>query len=391
MFTTIFVYLTLILLIFWSYAGYILILTIFACLQTSFRGQQTEVKPFKTALLIPCFNEEALAASKVANTRALLSQPDTFALFLLGACTDGTADALRAAIAETPGWRVIETGCTGKIQQLNYGLALLDAAVDLVVCTDMDAELAPDTLQLLSEAFQKDHELGVVGANIEPQNCISIERAYWDSQNIMRILESEVYSSSIVVAPCYAFRRAVLDAFPDDCIADDVYVAFQANSQGWKTRYLASAKGRELRAPLSVESFIRHKFRKGNAYLRELLRFLYLLPQMPPWWKIIFLTKFVHLALMPWALPFFAFCTLSMLFSGGELCNTAIMGTIFLFLSLLTASFSLRSFRRSRLDDRERQDGAVFLPFAISNLILVLVGLSYPFYRQTSRYQKIRG
>lgn len=115
-----------------------------------------------------------------------------------------------------------------------------------------------------------------------------LDRIYWYLANCVRSLESSRSSASHVCAPCYAFYRPLLDRFPDDVVADDVYISLHAIVHGLKVFYSWEIRVEEVRGPRSFREFFRHKYRKGNAVLRELLRFLYQLPLMPPAFRGVF-------------------------------------------------------------------------------------------------------
>jgi cellulose synthase/poly-beta-1,6-N-acetylglucosamine synthase-like glycosyltransferase len=391
MFTGISIYCVMVALIFWVYCGYIWLLFFFYVLMPNRcrLDRETLARP-KMALLVPCHNEASLIENKVANIRALDYPADKLLVYFLdGESTDGTVALLRGLVADAPHWQVVETGVTGKINQLNVGLALMPGDVEVVVNTDADTMLAPDVLLQFAAAFASDPRVAVVGANISPGGCLDIEHAYWEGQNTIRILESAVYASSIVVAPCYAFRAGLLEAFPRDCVADDLHVAFRANTEGGLTRYLCGAKGVETRTPDSLETFLNHKFRKGNAFLQELLRFLYMLPSMTPWWKVIYLTKLLQLAIVPWILPYFILSTLSFLLTGGGLLRVAVFSWAVLFLCAVVSSLALNRFKKVALNGGRKVHRGILIPFMFANLVLVLVGLSYPFYRQNSNYNRL--
>jgi hypothetical protein len=55
----------------------------------------------------------------------------------------------------------------------------------------------------------------------------------------------------------------------------------------------------ELRSPRTVRDLLRHKYRKGHAYLREIIRFLPAAPRMPPPMREIFLWRAALLTLVP--------------------------------------------------------------------------------------------
>lgn len=391
MFTGLSCYLLMVGLIFWVYCGYIWLLFFFNVLAPPRcqRDAEPAVWP-KIAVLVPCRNEALLAVAKVDNLLEMDYPRERLVVYFLdGASSDDTLAHLTAAVGQTPHWHVVATEVTGKINQLNVGLALLPDDVDIVVNTDADTVLAPDVLRRFAAAFAADPRVTVVGANISPNGALAIEHSYWENQNTVRILESAVHTSSIVVAPCYAFRAGLLDAFPRDCVADDIHVAFKANTQGGLTRYLCGAKGVETRTPETLEAFLCHKFRKGNAFLQELLRFVYMLPGMTPWWKVIYLTKLLQLAVVPWILPYFVLSSISFLLSGVGLMRVALFSWTVLFLCAVISSRAMTRFKKVAQGESGKAHRGLLAPFVFANLVLVLVGLSYPFYRQNSNYSRL--
>lgn len=391
MFTTTSVYFLILFLIFWSYCGYLLLLFVFSTLNPRKNEEEPVLTNLpKIAIIIPCYNEEAYVKQKIDNLKELNYEQDKLEIFFLnGLSTDDTSKEITSLIGDMPNWHLIETGCKGKINQINYGLSKISDNVEIIVSTDMDAMLLPDVLIKFANEFNSDKRVAVVGANISPKNCLPIEEQYWNAQNLMRILESIVYTSTIVVAPCYAFKASLIEKFPEDCVADDIYVAFKANTEGYFTRYVVSARGTEMRTPATFQDFFRHKFRKGNAFLIELFRFFYRLPYMTGWWKTIYFTKLLQLAVMPWVLPYFLLSSISLSFSGWGLMQITLFGFIFLGVSFVITSVLMNKFITIYLNTKKTKKRFVILPFIISNLILILVGLSYPFYRQLSSYSKI--
>jgi cellulose synthase/poly-beta-1,6-N-acetylglucosamine synthase-like glycosyltransferase len=253
----------------------------------------------------------------------------------------------------------------------------------------MDTRLAPDALLIFATAFYRDERIAVVGANISPDRCIPIEKYYWRDQNILRIIESGVYAASIVIAPCYAFRNGFIDRFPADCIADDIHIAFRANTEGYLTKYEESICGLELRSPQTFSEFFQHKYRKGNAYLIELFRFLYRLPHMSAWWKLIYLTKILQLVVIPWLLPYFLLSTVSLSLSGRGLFQLSLFGLLFLGVAFLITSALMKK-ERIRWSENGNSEGRYSIfPFLANNIIMVIVGLSFPFFRQTASYPKL--
>ena len=391
MFTTTSVYFILLFLILWCYCGYLIFLLILAKLQPSNIKKEALLSSFpKISIFIPCFNEQYLIQQKIDNLKSLKYEESKLEVYFLhGESTDKTGDTIENSIREINNFHLIETQCIGKINQLNYGLLHCKGESEIIVCTDVDAILSEDVLTLFCQAFQADKKVHLVGANISPLSTIQMEDYFWRDQNIIRSLESKIYTSSIVVAPCYAFRSSLLEQFPKDCVADDIYISFKANTENYYTKYIAEALGKEIRTPNDLGEFFIHKFRKGNAFLIELFRFFYLLPHMTSWWKIIYITKFFQLAIMPWVLPFFILSTISLTLSGDNLFQISFFGILAFIVSFMTTFLLLKRERKKYYKNSESFKLPNINLFILSNIILIIVGLSFPFYKQNSSYSKI--
>jgi cellulose synthase/poly-beta-1,6-N-acetylglucosamine synthase-like glycosyltransferase len=340
----------------------------------------------KVSLLIPCYNEESLVHEKVENIKSLDYPKELLDIYFLdGSSTDKTVELILEKTRDMDNVKVIKTGCRGKIAQINYILPKLDS--DIIVNTDMDTLLNEDVLLKLVRTLENDKEVVVAGAHVIPRTNFNLELQYWHDQNLMRFLESKVHSSSIVIAPCYAFRKDLLDEFPDDCIADDIYISFLANAKRKKSKYVEDAVAFETRTPSTIEELLRHKFRKGNAYIVELLRFLYKLPVIQPMWKIIYITKFIQVILIPWIIPFFLLSSVSQIIGSDGNWRLPFIAFLFLALSLvITRSLFSRGIKE--IENKTEKRSLISL-FVITNIILLLNGLTFPFYTQTSNYNKI--
>ncbi len=387
MFTSVSIYYLMTFLIFYAYCGYLITLHMLSLFAKQINGYE-EITSFPSlTILVPCYNEEALVKAKVENFEKVDYPKEKMkVVFLDGGSEDKTIENLKKITIGHDYIHVVKTAERGKINQLNDYLPQVDS--DIVVCTDMDAILEEDVLKRIVYGFQQDPEVGVIGAQVIPKNCSKLETQYWDDQNVLRILESKVHSSSIVIAPCYAFRRNLLLFFPNDCVADDIYISFLANSRGYKVKYFQDAIVYETRTPANLNELITHKFRKGNAYQIELLRYLYTLPNMLPRWKLIFLTKFLQIIIMPWILVFYALSSLSLTLSGIVYLKIVVVSVGILFISLVITSLLMKQ-QRKKISTIKGKKPILSL-FLITNFILLINGLSFPFYKQSSKYPKVK-
>jgi cellulose synthase/poly-beta-1,6-N-acetylglucosamine synthase-like glycosyltransferase len=250
----------------------------------------------------------------------------------------------------------------------------------------VDAFLKKNSLIELVREFQSDPKVMVVGAMVFPQDALAEEVQYWKVQNQIRILESQACSSSIVIANCYAFRRGLIKSFPEDVVADDIYIPFYANSKGFRTVYSPNVVTYERRAPRTMSDLIKHKFRKANAWMIETLRFLYQLPKLNPFWKMIFLTKAFQLLGLPWFLLAFLLMTISLGFLSQYKLILWLLGI--LLVSLWVAHSLIASVKLPE----EKAGNNILLElkmFLIMTSLLLFSAVAYPFYKQNSKYQKL--
>jgi cellulose synthase/poly-beta-1,6-N-acetylglucosamine synthase-like glycosyltransferase len=340
------------------------------------------------SIVVPCYNEADLILDKLHNLLACDYPPEKLEIvFVDGGSTDGTVARLSSALPTDRDIRISRSPRKGKIQQLNHVLPTLCG--QCVIVTDVDGRLRPDTLRQLAAEFVDDPQVWVVGAYSHAPRAIWRDRCFWDSQNRGRLIESDAHSSSIVIATCYAFRAELLSEFPNDVVADDVYVGFLCNTLGHRVLYSRQAIVEELRGPGHISEFLSHKFRKNNAFLRESLRFLYRLPEMNSFCKLMTLTRIGQQLLLPWATGLWLLVGLTLLTLGRF--DLLLVAGASLALAVMIASQAFQSVdippgtaARYGLS----KQGRVFLE---TLFVMFAAALSYPFFRQSSSYSRLAG
>jgi cellulose synthase/poly-beta-1,6-N-acetylglucosamine synthase-like glycosyltransferase len=365
---------------------YLFLYNLFRRLQTN--TQPIESYPFFT-IVMPIYNERGYIEKKLKNFLEMEYARDRFRVIIVDAdSTDGSIEIIQNFMKNFPECQLtlMNSPQRGRSYQLNSALRSI-TATDIVLFTDTDALLAPDALIWIVREFSKDPRIGVVGAYVEPVQAIPLELKYWNYQNIMRWLESNISSSSIVVGPCYAFLPRIMSAIPEDCSADDVFACFQANALGYTSKYPFEAKAFEFRTPSTVWEYLNHKFRKGNGYIVELLRFLYLFPTYQTKWKIVYLTKFLQVIIMPFLLIWFGLISANLsLISLSHFFG--VLGVwLFLLINVAITSRLLRDFFERRY--QRTISGGLIESFLYNNFVLFFSVISYFFYFQDSRPVKI--
>lgn len=244
-------------------------------------------------IIIPVYKDPQYIREKVSNILDFNYPADKVeVIFAHGGAKSNKDQEIRA---EDPLCRILHRQEAGKIYQMNEAIKVAHGQIILI--TDIDARMPPDSLSQINAAFDEP-DVAVVGAWTYPVNCTLVDRVYWYLANWLRILEQQIQTCSHVSGCCMAFHRFMIEKFPYDVIADDVYIPFLANFNGMRTVYLKDLKVAEIRQPRTIGDFIMHKTRKGNAVLRELLRFMYCLPDAMIRWKLIYLARMIQFTIL---------------------------------------------------------------------------------------------
>jgi cellulose synthase/poly-beta-1,6-N-acetylglucosamine synthase-like glycosyltransferase len=238
-------------------------------------------------IIIPTYNDDEYVKQKINNCLMLKYMPHMVEIIVVR----GGAQLNNITVMQerNPLIRWIDTTIVGKIHQLN--IALKEARGDIIIITDVDTSVTPlavwDTVRALSHK-----EAGLVGlwCNVRGN---WIDKIYWYVANIIRTIDK-----SHVVAPFYAFNKLDFTQFPRDVIADDFYISLFFLFIGKKISFIRTSYVTEFRAPLTIKEFIKHKTRKGNAVLRELLRFLYRINEATTRVKIIFFLRLFQFTIL---------------------------------------------------------------------------------------------
>lgn len=330
------------------------------------------------SVVVLCCNEQTKILTKLENLRRLDYPRDRLEVIFADGCSDDSTVALLSAHIEPDGvFRVVNCPQRGRTVQVNHVLPYLKG--DIIVNTDVDALLAPDALKWMAAEFASDPGTWVVGAYCRPGDALEIERYYWDAQNKGRLMETAARTSSIVIGGCYGFRRPLLSSFPEESLADDAYVAFFASRRRLRTVYSRYVTAIETRNPSSYAEFLPHKFRKSNAFLRESLRFLYWLPEMEPFGKTMLMTHMGQQLLLPWALLFWiVIANVLLTLSRIDVVLYGVAALIVLF------AMTNRVFAWVKLPDGLRRYSLLTMVkgYLVMNLIMLVTGLSYLFFKQ---------
>ena len=250
-------------------------------------------------VIVPVRDEAGYIAGKIGNLREIDYPPELLAFWVVdGNSNDGTREMAAAAAAGDHRFSILDAGRPGKIVQLNC--ALRRCRAEWILFTDADARLRPDTLKVLVREAGRGTPAGVVGSAVTPVRSHPWEALHWHSADRLRLAEAASGSTSIVTGPCYLMRRDLLASFPDGVVADDVHAALRCAVSGMRAGFV-DAGVVELRSPISIAELVRHKYRKGLAFVGEVFRYLPKAASFPSPFREIFLWRAAGMLLAPFA------------------------------------------------------------------------------------------
>ena len=249
-------------------------------------------------ILVPVYDEAPLIERKLENLEALTWPAARRRVVVVdGGSTDGTLALAARWIGGRARYELLQTSHRNKTAQIRDVISSHRAAAWIIV-TDADAMLPADTIERMMDAAAASARVAVVGVRVRPAAAHRLETMHWRATDWLRHREALRGSAGIVAAPCYLARREMLAEIPANTVADDVYVACRAMLGGYIVGH-ADATVTELRSPRTLSALLGHKYRKGDAYLREIFRFLPRAFRMRGAARAVFLWRAALLILVP--------------------------------------------------------------------------------------------
>jgi cellulose synthase/poly-beta-1,6-N-acetylglucosamine synthase-like glycosyltransferase len=252
------------------------------------------------AVLISVYNEESCIAAKIQNTLALDYDPNKLEI-LVG--SDGSTDRTVTVVREfaPTSVRLIEFAArSGKSAVLNR--LAMETTADILVMTDANAKLEPQSLRHLVQHFRDPAVGAVSGAklvytDINSENLRG-ETSYSGFENSIKSLESVVGGTSGCRGALMGARRTDFRPFPTGTINDDLVLALSTIRSGKRVVFDPHAAAHEESAKRMIEEFHR-RVRIGAGDLQAFFHFTSVLN---PCRGLVAYTFFSHKVLR-WLLP----------------------------------------------------------------------------------------
>ncbi len=261
----------------------------------------------KIAIVIPTYNEAGLIEWKLDDVYKQDYPRDKMEVIIVdSASIDGTIDRafewhyrhpdLRLRIIQEPIRR-------GKAHALNAALKMLENDVDIIVITDVDSKWLDSNTLKKAVAYLLNPSIGAVSCVKSPiGESKGVEGVYRDFYNVLRIAESNAYSTPIFHGEFAAFKRELLEAiggFPTDIGADDSHAATKVALMGYRAIVTDDIVCEEL---LPIKSYIQWRVRRAQHLIQHFIKSLRLLRKAPREFKPILLIEAYLHVFNPWIL-----------------------------------------------------------------------------------------
>jgi len=223
--------------IFYTYFGYPLLLSIFTFLNKKKINKEEAYFPSVT-LLIPAYNEEEIIEEKIKNSLALDYPKDKLKIMV---SSDGSDDKTNKIVAQ-----YIDKGIVlnkfyprqGKMSVINKSIPLIDT--EIIVFSDANAMYQPDAIKKLVRNLY-DKTIGAVSGNVillnEDTTFGKAESMYYKYERFLQEKETEFESIVGVDGAMYAIRKSLYPSLPDNIILDDFVISIEIINQGFRVIY----------------------------------------------------------------------------------------------------------------------------------------------------------
>ncbi len=259
----------------------------------------------RVSIILPTYNESNVILSKLDNIYAQDYPRELMELLVIDSgSTDGTAALAMKWCSEHPdlNCRVINEGVRlGKAHALNE--ALKHATGDVIVITDADSKWLGNSLRRAVELLMSEG-VGAVSCVKAPITNNTIESTYRDYYTVLRIGESNRYSTPIFHGELAAFRKDLImrfGGFPTDVGADDSHMATVLAINGYRALITRDVVCQEL-VPRAV-NYHRWRLRRAQHLIQHFIKTITKYgSRIPRGFKEIVYTEFFLHVINPWVL-----------------------------------------------------------------------------------------
>ncbi len=240
------------------YAGYPLVLALFARLHPS--PPEWPVATPAVTLLIAAYNEERVISAKLENCLRLDYPPECLQILVAADGSDDQTVEIVRSFADRGIELSYQPERAGKMSAINR--AIPSARHDIVVFSDANNLYRTDTLRALVQPFS-DPSVGVVTGQktmLEAEDHLSqADGLYWRYESFVKQQETLLGCCAGVSGEVLAIRKVLFVPPPAAVINDDLYIALDIIKRGYRVVYVAQAVSSERVSSNERDEIIRRR------------------------------------------------------------------------------------------------------------------------------------
>ena len=222
----------------------------------------TDATP-RVSVVVAAYDEEDVIARKVENVLALDYPRERLELIV---ASDGSSDATVERAEQAGADLVLDLPRGGKVRAQDQ--AVERASGDILVFSDANAQLEPNSVRRLVARFDSEPGLGYVCGQVRfsTEDGTNQEGVYWRYETAIRELESRVGDVTAGNGALYATRR---DSYlvVDPRMGHDLSFPFNMVKRGWRASYEPGAVAREKATPSNESEFRRKRRMMSHTWL----------------------------------------------------------------------------------------------------------------------------
>ena len=236
--------------IFYTYLGYGIILTLLVKIKELFvkpkAFESTEIP--EVTLLIAAYNEESIVHEKMKNTLSLNYPKDKIHVVW---CTDGSNDNTNGLLSTYKDNGVdifFQPKRQGKTAALNRSVPLISTSI--VIFTDANTMLNENAIMEIAKCFNNPKVGCVAGekriAVRESDGAAAGgEGIYWKYESFLKKMDSRLYTTVGAAGELFAIRSELFEEMPQDTLLDDFILSMRIAAKGKKIEYCDRAYAEE--------------------------------------------------------------------------------------------------------------------------------------------------
>ncbi|MCC6411244.1 MAG: glycosyltransferase family 2 protein [Saprospiraceae bacterium] len=279
-----FVFWTAMALLFYTYAGYGLLLMLLLRFRRRSIGEPSPADTGQSHIdvVVCAFNEAGILESKLNNTCSLDYPHGKMHLVVV---TDGSydgTDLVAGSFNPPAGMRYThlhQPVRQGKIAAFHRAMEVSSSPI--VVSSDANTMLNREALKLLVAPFNNPSigavagEKRIVVADRDDASA-SGEGLYWRYESALKRMDANLWSVVGAAGELFAFRREAFEVVPEDTIIEDFFLSMRIAQKGWRVAYEPNAVAIET-ASASVSEELKRKVRIAAGGWQAMSRLLPLL------------------------------------------------------------------------------------------------------------------